>query len=201
MFQSAGVCRPCTFVMHLVHLRCVWHLIFHFTLMNRGRGNAAWPRPFCSGPASLSFAACRRPALLTSSCPALLVHSSWYPPHCSTQALLVVGFAAHEFERLQRLLHEEMEAEMVKVGAPCMTAWAAAAGAAWCLAVMTSLHDGRSAWTATLAAPCVARGVAAPAAVLQLVPASAAMLEGSLGAALEQEPVPPFEQVLKGGLL
>ena len=32
----------------------------------------------------------------------------------------------------------------------------------------------------------------------QLVPASVAMLEGSLGAALEQEPAPAFEQVSKG---
>ncbi|KAI7836364.1 hypothetical protein COHA_009757 [Chlorella ohadii] len=60
-------------------------------------------------------------------------------------ALLAVGFAAHEFERLQRLLHEEMEAEMVK-----------------------------------------------------LVPASVSMLEGSLGAALEREPVPAFEQAPLG---
>lgn len=117
--------------MHLCAALCafahVWHLICHFKLTDRGRGWAALCP--CWGLASLSFATCHRPARLTSSCPALLAHSSWYPPHCSTQALLAVGFAAHEFERLQRLLHEEMAAEMVKVGAPCM-AWAAAAGAA-----------------------------------------------------------------------
>ncbi|EFN52856.1 hypothetical protein CHLNCDRAFT_138333 [Chlorella variabilis] len=60
-------------------------------------------------------------------------------------ALLAVGFTQDEFQRLRRLLHEEMEAEMVKV-----------------------------------------------------IPAPASAWDGTLGAALELEPVPQFEQAPLG---
>lgn len=61
------------------------------------------------------------------------------------QALLAVGFTQLEFERLQRLLHGELEAHMVR-----------------------------------------------------LVPGTTAALSSSLGAALEQDPPPPFEQAPLG---
>ncbi|KAL4439987.1 hypothetical protein ABPG75_002988 [Micractinium tetrahymenae] len=60
-------------------------------------------------------------------------------------AILAVGFTQQEFERLQRLLHEDMDAGMVKA-----------------------------------------------------IPAPAAAMVGSLGAALELDPVPAFEQAPLG---
>lgn len=42
-------------------------------------------------------------------------HPSPARPSRTAQALLAVGFAPHEFERLRVLVHEEMDAEMVKV--------------------------------------------------------------------------------------
>lgn len=134
------------------------------------------------------------------------------------QALLAVGFTAPEFERLRRLLHEEMEAEMVKVGlgpggyfAPRSAPAATAVGTAnrtatWLVCVCGSGANSAGAPTAlcpsqrALPHVPVATPGCSPVSLVQLVPASTAMLTGSLGAALEQDPVPQFEQVRRGRL-